>query len=381
MAPIRTLILSGGGGRGAFHAGVYKYLQKTTKPGVKAEYQGVWTPDIIVGTSIGAVNGAAIAQDISADELERIWLSLRERDIQGLPPGMRGMTRFLMNRFLKKSIGVTLPHVSPAFATSPPTEQSWPPIPMLPNFLSERLVGRWNNLIDTGPLMQTMRNRFNLDEERINASEKLLLIEATNIRTGEQVAFCNRPAGLEHQPTIKKGITLNRILASCSIPLVYPWTPDTDDNEAEELQYYWDGAVVANTPLGDALDAVSDRPITEKMEAVVVLMTPWNSPELRRELPKNFGEAITWTLDWALLASFRVSLELIQLQNTHIQQALTNGEEPPYRAVDVVIVAPDNFLPVTRIIDYDEEASRDLIAAGERAAEIAFTRYFKASPS
>jgi len=29
--PVRALILSGGGGRGAFHAGVYKYLMKNYK--------------------------------------------------------------------------------------------------------------------------------------------------------------------------------------------------------------------------------------------------------------------------------------------------------------------------------------------------------------
>ena len=37
MQPIRTLVLSGGGGRGAFHAGVYKYLAETQKEGVDAE--------------------------------------------------------------------------------------------------------------------------------------------------------------------------------------------------------------------------------------------------------------------------------------------------------------------------------------------------------
>jgi NTE family protein len=66
---IRTLVLSGGGGRGAFHAGVYKYLSETAKTGVKQSHSGPWTPDIVVGTSIGAVNGAAIVQGISAEEL------------------------------------------------------------------------------------------------------------------------------------------------------------------------------------------------------------------------------------------------------------------------------------------------------------------------
>ena len=64
---IRTLILSGSGGRGAFHAGVCEYLcQKKPK----------WDPDIVVGMSIGAVNGAAIMQGISSGRLNAsgsIW--------------------------------------------------------------------------------------------------------------------------------------------------------------------------------------------------------------------------------------------------------------------------------------------------------------------
>ena len=75
------------------------------------------------------------------------------------------------------------------------------------------------------------------------------------------------------------GITLNRIIASCSIPLIYPWTQD-DDGEL-----YWDGALVANTPLSAAFDAVSGHPIDEPMEIVIVLLNPWwgHQPRPRAE--------------------------------------------------------------------------------------------------
>ena len=45
----KALILSGGGARGAFQVGVWQYLREIN-----------WTPDLICGTSIGAVNAAAI---------------------------------------------------------------------------------------------------------------------------------------------------------------------------------------------------------------------------------------------------------------------------------------------------------------------------------
>src|SRR5512142_2728534 len=126
MSTIRTLVLSGGGGRGAFHAGVYRYLAQIHKPDVNVNHQGHWKPDIVVGTSIGAVNGAAIVQGMPADDLLEFWRSLRERDIQGLPPGMTFFTRLVVNLVIKGMIGVTLPAVGAREATSLKPPNSWP---------------------------------------------------------------------------------------------------------------------------------------------------------------------------------------------------------------------------------------------------------------
>src|SRR6266508_2724395 len=100
MGTISTLVLYGGGVLGAFHAGVYRYLSQIHKPVVSASHQGAWKPNIVVGTSIGAVNGAAIVQGITADDLLDFWRSLRERDIQGLPPGMTPFTRIIANQII-----------------------------------------------------------------------------------------------------------------------------------------------------------------------------------------------------------------------------------------------------------------------------------------
>lgn len=382
---IRTLVLSGGGGRGAFHAGVYKYLSQSSKNGVDPRHSGAWMPDVIVGTSIGAVNGAAVAQGITAEALEQFWLSLREEHVQGLPPNMGPLARGAFNWVLKRYIGSRLPQVAPDKAFSPPAEESWPPIPILPRWLAERLIGRWSNLLDTAPLHETLVTRLGLDEAKIAASSRKLLIYATNVRTGEGVIFANcavlHPQTGLQRSYVRSGVTLRRIIASCSIPLVYPWTQDYDG------ELYWDGALVANTPLGAAFDAVADRSLDEPMEIVVVLLNPWwdegdaATPAPRYPtLPNDFGEAAAWVLDWTMLASFRVSLRMMRAFNRMIEQQKTMGVPPTYRQVREVIVAPDEFLPVWRIIDYDEPASRHLIAAGYTAAEKAFKRAFPPRP-
>jgi NTE family protein len=378
--PVRALILSGGGGRGAFHAGVYKYLMKNYKVNVDSDHVGAWEPQIIVGTSIGAVNGAAIAQGMSADQLVEVWQSLEEKDIQGLPPGMRGIARWAARAIFKEVMDEKLPQIKPQEATSPIPKEYWPPLPLLPRWLAERLVGHWINLLDTGPLRKTLFTRFGLDEDRLAASEKSLLIAATKVRTGERVLFSNRKV-MDHKrgefrSDVYTGITADRILASCSIPLVYPWTFDAGTDS-----FYWDGALVANTPLGAAIDMMEGDTSTPA-EAVVVMMTPWWESDdpvpAKSEIePKSFGDAITWMLDWMLLASFRENLKMIRAFNEMAVRERTEGEPPyRYRLVTPIIVSPLEFLQAERIIDYDGDVSAKLIDEGYKAAKQAFEKAF-----
>jgi NTE family protein len=176
---------------------------------------------------------------------------------------------------------------------------------------------------------------------------------------------------------VYKGITPNRILASCSIPLVYPWTfdPGTDS-------YYWDGALVANTPLGVAIDMM-EGDTNIPAEIVVVMMTPWwesgdPAPNKADTVPNSFGDAITWMLDWMLLSSFRENLKMIRAFN---EMAIRERQEnkPPYRyrLVTPIIVSPLEFLKAERIIDYDGDVSAKLIDEGYKAAKHAFEKAFK----
>ena len=380
---IRALILSGGGGRGAFHAGVYKYLMKNHKVNVDANHTGAWEPQIIVGTSIGAVNGAAIAQGMSADRLVEVWKSLEEKDIQGLPPGMRGIARWTARAIFKEVMDTRLSQIAPAEATSPIPREFWPPLPLLPRWAAEKLIGYWINLLDTGPLRKTLFTRFGLDEERLAQSEKALLIAATKVRTGEQVLFSNQQV-MDHKRgemrrDVFPGITADRILASCSIPLVYPWTYDRETDAV-----YWDGALVANTPLGAAIDMMGED-TTVPAEVVVVMMTPWWEtgdpvPVKADSEPRSFGDAISWMLDWMLLASFRENLKMIRAFNNLAARERVEGQPPyRYRHVTPIIVSPLEFLRAERIIDYDGDVSTKLIEEGFKAAKYAFEKAFPSS--
>lgn len=73
LPPVTAFVLSGGGVLGAIQAG---QLQALARAGID--------PDVLVGTSVGALNGAFAAckpGTESADELADIWMNVRTEDI------------------------------------------------------------------------------------------------------------------------------------------------------------------------------------------------------------------------------------------------------------------------------------------------------------
>ena len=68
-----ALVLSGGGMFGAYQAGAWKALSREI------------SPDMVVGASVGALNGWLIASGVAAEELEQRWLDPIERRGDDLP--------------------------------------------------------------------------------------------------------------------------------------------------------------------------------------------------------------------------------------------------------------------------------------------------------
>jgi len=264
----RALVLSGGGGRGAYACGVYKYLEEV----------GL-VPDILVGTSIGAINAAAIASGKSALELEQEWLRTRTPDIQ---------------RFWR--------------------------------------LRPWRGLYDTTPWRRTLQ-RF-IDFDRLARTDKRVLITATEVEAGDLRVFDSQEVTL----------TPDHILASCSIPLVYPWTRIGE-------AHYWDGAVLANTPLRVAIDAGAD-------DILVVLLTPIG--ERRIPLPRRPWDAFAVMLDLALSGSFESDLKQLESINRLVQAGL----DQKHRPVRCRVITPGQDPGLLRIIRYDPQVSKRLIEQG-----------------
>jgi NTE family protein len=300
-----------------------------------------WFPDVVAGTSIGAVNGAAIASGHNSRSLRALWQRLRTRDVQ------------------KPTLGFTNTF-----------------------------------LLDTAPLQKTLQEQGWVKFDRLNDPEQAavhLRVTATEVTTGHLHVFGNSP-DIYPSNMVHEELDLKHIIASCSIPIVYP---------ATELHgtLFWDGATVANTPLGPAIDAGAE-------EIVVVIMTPWDEDEsdVPDRPPSNLLTAASTTLEWALLASFQADLkmfrrvnELVQLQieNARLRaanallQSQLRGEgldfvdedqdgipdilQDKYQKLpEPIIIAPRKPIPVEQIITYKKEGHERLFTMGYEDAKRAW---------
>jgi len=362
--PKKALVLSGGGGRGAYHIGV---LEALVERGWMQDGQG---PDIIAGTSIGAINAAALASGLKVADLKRRWMAMHTEEVHrlsnDLPPAARPLLRFML-----RSVLTSEAHGG-AQDTLPAEERAMSAAGLLSRLTTLFHTMPFRSLLDTTPWRRTLGGWMNF--ERINSPEApALLLAATELQTGALRVFCNRE--LSGQPA--DTIVLDHLMASSSIPIVYPWTEIGSEK-------YWDGAVLANTPLEPVIDLAGD----DDVDILVVMMTPWNADPsaLRaqtRQMPKDLVQALSLTLDWALLASYRVAFETIEHRNQLADAAAKlaraaqqTGDATlelsgmiPRPISPPTVIAPANLMPLDWIIDYEEANHQTLFAMGKADAD------------
>ena len=358
----KALVLSGGGARGAYHIGVIEAL---IEQGWMADGKG---PDIIAGTSIGAINAAALASGLPIAELKRRWLAMHTEDVHRLSSDLPAVSRPLL-RFLLHSVLTSDTHGG-GRDQLPPEESQMSASGLFAKVGALFAQRPFHSLLDTTPWRHTLGGW--MDFERMNSSQSpALLLAATELQTGALDLFCNRPL----QGRAATIIGIDHLIASSSIPILYPWT-------AIGANRYWDGAVLANTPLEPVFELAGD----EELEVLVVMMTPWNAnPQIDaaqfRQTPQDLVQSLTLTLDWSLLASYRVAFEAITQRNREaalaaklrtaaerLGDATLLPEHEPRPIRPPTVIAPEQLMPLEWIIDYEEATHQRLFAMGRQDA-------------
>jgi len=235
------LVLQGGGALGAYEYGaITALLELIDAAAAKGNEVSL---KAVTGVSIGAVNAACVVG--SANRLDA------RRRLAALWNDFALSTPFFWPARIARDLSL---YALPGFYA------------MRPDLLA---LSSWTYVYDTNPLLATLAEHVDFAE--LNKSETAFVVTAVDVEKGELKRFSNRAVG-KTTPTV---IGPRHVLASGSLPPQFPWT---DIKEGGELRAYWDGGLVDNTPLGDAIDAFSPG---EDIERVLVIMNLFPSEATR----------------------------------------------------------------------------------------------------
>ena len=349
-------VLSGGGARGPFQAGVYQRLLEDSR---FAE-----GPAVLSGTSAGALNAAMIAADLSPTEILDFWCSIADDPPAAASPKLFESAMLTITRIMAREL-FTLP-----FRLVPDTRRFlararryWPPRPgtvpaMFLDFiltsrfdlLSELLEGmREPFLIETRGLRERLVTLFG--SERIPARRRVA-INAVDVHTGRVVRFVTGPvpAVPASEYVVVPAITVDMLVASASIPILFNAVTVGD-------HLLWDGGLLVNTPLAPVVSLGADRIVT-------VLVTE----QSRGRAPLDtLGRALERTGDAFLENAYNVDRMLLLERNR-----LARQEGSPYREVtlyEAIHPAPDRTLfHAGSYLDFRGSMLRGMYRAGQRAA-------------
>lgn len=313
-SPVTALVLSGGGARGAFEAGVAEALEAVDI-----------RPTVLSGTSAGALTGAAIACGWSAARITELWCSLESRHV------MRPRTD--LHTLVRPS----------AFLVDPREV-----IDGRPTWVDALLdlVG-WTWLFHLDPLRELLVDE--LGGERLPIEDdRTLVLSAVAVGTGEPVRFTNRPVTHEtdrdHARVVVEELTVDHLLASAAIPgLFRPVEIDGTD--------YWDGVLAQNTPVTGALDHLPDR-------MLVVGPVPDDPPA---RPPSTFGDVVALAIAHVLRDALVQDVRTADHADEDVDSSGDGGED----VVEMATVVPDAPIEgLGDLLDFEPDVSRELAASG-----------------
>src|SRR3954454_19485293 len=291
-----AFVLSGGGSLGAMQVGMLRTL---LRHGIR--------PDRVYGTSIGALNGGALALDPTPKGVERLatmWHEIGRHDV--FPLDLAQVTRAVLRSFPLLPLGLL--RATGALNSA---------FPIRPLRALLGLVGVTNYLVPSGPrrsLIATATRGARIEDTAVPFEA----MEA-EVGTGQVVALAN-------------GDALDALMASSAIPGVFP-------PERINGQLLMDGGVSDNTAIDQAVD--------DGAEVVYVLPTGFSC-----DLPNPPRSALAM---------------LVHGLNVLIEQRLIAASRRQDPRVALKIVPP--LCPLS-VLPVDFGQSDDLIARAERSTDL-----------
>ena len=243
-----VLILQGGGALGAYQAGVFDALSR-----------GEIDVDWVIGTSIGAINGAVIAgnpPEHRVAKLRAFWESVSSNTLE-LPPALLMWMPWLQTASQSAATSNTITNGVPGFF-APRSGALW-------DLQQTRPIAE-ASFYDTTPLKATLEHFVDFDY--LNSKRTRLTTCAVDVENGQVKLFDSH---LQKEP-----ITPEHIMASGALPPGFP---------AIQIdgRYYWDGGIYSNSPLDVFLRDHCDD------DALCFMVDVWDPTE---SAPTSISEAM-----------------------------------------------------------------------------------------
>jgi len=312
------LVLSGGGARGAFQVGVYERLLEDPRFAAR--------PAVLSGTSAGGINAALIAAGKSPREMLQFWKSIADDPPVTASAAFFGSAlRTLARLSLEEAVrwlGTSLPLRT--FLHRVKNHRSLRPGSVLALWVEFLLTARFELVsrflegirepfvVDTAPLRARLVDVFG--GERVPNRGVRLALNTVDVHSGRVVRFVTAPAPVTRSADyiVVDAITVDMVLASASIPLLFPPV-------RVGTHLLWDGGLLVNTPLAPAVALGAE-------EIVTVLVT--EPPEPLPGPLRHFGRAVERTVDSFLENAYNMDRKLLLERNR-----VTRLQRGPYREV------------------------------------------------
>jgi NTE family protein len=298
----QALVLAGGGARAAYQVGVLRAIADWLPPGQPCPFE------VLVGTSAGAINAAALAANATrfvdgVTALEAVWSGFRSSQVVRCDP----LT------VLRGALHWTVSLASSGWLAAPP-----------------------RSLLDTTPLRELLQKVIPL--ERIRGGLERGTLEAVAVATtsytsGRAVAFFEaRPAIDEWQRARRAGtrraIDLEVLMASAAIPFFFPASRIDGD-------YYGDGAMRQLAPLSPAVHLGANRLLVVGTRADV----PASPADAMPGSPPSPGHLLGFVLDSLFTDGLSIDLERLRQINA-ILAAAPDALHRERRPIDVCVIQP-----------------------------------------
>jgi len=230
-----ALVLSAGGARGAYEAGVIHYIRTgLPKPFCQRHF------DILSGTSVGAINIATLASTaedprMQGERLKELWCSLKQDNIYRRDFGAA-------SHFLASTVGGIFRNLATFNILK----------------IGRRKGPHFTSFLDTTPLREYLLKTIpfeKIEDNVLHGPLDAVVMNATNLGSGNNELFLQKKPEIRydgHYIHHEVKIQVEHTMASSAIPIIFP-------SVKLDNTFYADGGLRLFTPMSPAIQLGADH--------------------------------------------------------------------------------------------------------------------------